>query len=567
MHTTAVRGRRRRRLFEITTIVVLAAALLVNAAVPDTRAAELVRGTAVVSPAVAPAPAAERPAAERRAAAPPAESYQERQDRIAGSSTPLFASPADRPEETTCVSGEFTTLAVIYNSLVASLAPSLPPQVRAAVLADQPRIQREMQRITVSTLAISEHPRTLGASDDDPATKYRSPHSQALISGLLKIRDGTHNEAIPVGNITLSQAVETAWLYFFTGVLAPARLAVELAPNVVDLSGGPIESLSFVSYSMLLTIGFAVIRMGLTQVYSSISEAVLDQCMAQVTDDEKALAGAPSEDVVYDIPIHPIISSIADQLALADSDTCTPIGDLSLGRIVTRTGEAAQAQAPNAPAKQQIGTETKRLLRQMKTVRIPHHLIPADPADWSTVETIGSYIGGAIPYVGGAPLDILIGLGHNLGQGARMDETVPLDELTVTKSLTAAHFTYYLAVHLFTTIGSELTSPIVGNGLTMSPFEIAGRFLNLPLTYGLVTYHHVIRSMCLREDDTTGSGLGAEKKKRDFQAGTRTSAPRSSAAARSSAPRSSAATRSSAPRSTAGRPSGAQPSPSSTRRP
>lgn len=530
MKTSAVHVRLRRSVFEVVTIVV-AAALLANAAVPDARAAELVRGTSVITAV----PVAEKPAAEKPAAEPPAESYQKRQDRIARSAAPLLPSAKDRPDETTCVSGEFTTLAVVYDSLVASMSPSLPPQVRAAVLADQPRIKREMQRITVSTLAISEHPKTLGASDGDPVTKYRSPHSQAIISGLLKIRDGKQNEAIPVANITLSQAVETAWLYFFSGVLAPARLGVELAPEVVDLGGKPIPELSFVSYSMLLTIGFAVIRLGLTQAYSAISEAVLNQCVAQVTDEEKALAGAASEDVVYDIPIHPIISSIADQLALADSDTCTPIGDLTLARIVTRTGEAAQAQAPNAAAKRQIGAETTRLLRQMRTVRIPHHLIPADPDDWNTVETMGSYIGGAIPFVGGAPLDILIGLGHNLGQGARFDETVSLHDLTVTKSLTAAYFSYYLAVHLFTTIGSALTEPIVTGGLTVSPFEILGRFLNLPLTYGLVTYHHVIRSMCLREDDTTGTGLGAQKKQRDYAAGVRTSEPSSSVKPRRSA--------------------------------
>ncbi|GAA3962608.1 hypothetical protein [Gordonia caeni] len=555
--------RLRRSVFEVVTIVV-AAALLANAAVPDARAVELVRGTSVITAV----PAAEKTAAEKPAAEPPAESYQQRQDRIARSAAPLLPSAKDRPDETTCVSGEFTTLAVVYDSLVASMSPSLPPQVRAAVLADQPRIKREMQRITVSTLAISDHPKTLGASDDDPATKYRSPHSQAIISGLLKIRDGKQNEAIPVANITLSQAVETAWLYFFSGVLAPARLGVELAPNIIDLSGGPIESLSFVSYSMLLTIGFAVIRLGLTQVYSAISEAVLNQCVAQVTDEEKALAGAPSEDVVYDIPIHPIISSIADQLALADSDTCTPIGDLTLARIVTRTGEAAQAQAPNAAAKRQIGAETTRLLRQMRTVRIPHHLIPADPDDWNTVETMGSYIGGAIPFVGGAPLDILIGLGHNLGQGARFDETVSLHDLTVTKSLTAAYFSYHLAVHLFTTIGSALTEPIVNGGLTVSPFEILGRFLNLPLTYGLVTYHHVIRSMCLREDDTSGTGLGAEKKQRDYAAGVRTSEPSSSVKPRRSAtPSTSASSRPAVSSSaTSSRPQPPAPS-SSARRP
>ncbi len=512
------RPRAQRWFVEATTVVVIGT-FLAQAAAPDSRAVEL---------AAAPPAARAVPAAHQERGTPPAETYQERQDRIAASPTPLLA-PLDENEgaETTCVSGEFTTLAVVFDSLVQSTLPSLPPALQRAARQQQKLIRRDMQNITVSTLAISEHPWTLGADDDDPAVKYRTPHSQVLLSGLLKIRDGKENEAIPVANITLSQAVETAWLYFFTTVLAPARFAVEVAPHIFDLSEAPIEALSFVSYSLLLTVGFAVTRLGLTALYDAISAAVLNQCVARVTDEQKDLAGKPSEDVVYDIPIHPIIRSIAEQLGLADSQTCTPIGDLSLGRIVTRTAEAAKSQTGPA-GRRRIDAETRRILRQMRAVRIPHHLIPADPADFSTLETMGSYIGGAIPYLGGAPLDILIGLGHNLGSGANLAETVSLHDLTVTKSLTAAYYSYYLAVHLFTEIGDALTNPA---GVAPAPFRIIGATLNLPLTYGLVTYHHVVRGMCLREDDTTGTGLGAEKNKTDYANGIRspkTTTPRRS---------------------------------------
>ncbi|MFC7417880.1 hypothetical protein ACFQNE_15675 [Gordonia phosphorivorans] len=554
---STVRVRGKRWLFESVAVLVVAT-FGVNAAVPDARAATIADHTTLSTPAAKAKPS------PKPKAAPKAESYQERQDRIALSTTPLFPTPAtpwpgtaertpgqspkphDEPE-TQCVSGEFATLGVIYESIVQSALPGLPPQVRDAVLAQHPRIKAEMERITVSTLALSEHPRTLGASDDDPSTKYRSPQSQAIVSGLLKIRDGKQNEAIPVANITLSQAVESAWLYFFLGVLAPARLVVETAPSVVDLRGAVIPELGFPSYSMLLSVGFAVFRMGVTQLYSTISESILDNCMARVTPEQKALAGKASEDVVYDIPIHPIIAGIADQLALADSETCTPIGDLTLARIVNRVSDSAQQQAPNAAAKRNIQAQTKQVLRHMKSVRIPHHLIPADPADWSTVGTMASYIGGAIPYVGGAPLDILIGLGHNLGEGADLAETVPLTELTVTKSLTAAYFAYHLSVHLFTEIGSALVEPIpVGDTLLISPFRIVGNALRLPLTYGLVTYHDVVRSMCLREDDTTGTGLGAEKDKRS-------PAPSSSTAPPSSTARSSSIRPSTPRRQTVGR--------------
>ncbi len=512
MHKSVFGMRGRRVLIEATTIVVTGA-FLAQGAVPDARAAEVIR-TAVV----APSPVAKTAPKKHAPPAPPAaETYGERQDRIAQSTDPLLKTPPT-PEPTTCVSGEFTTLAVVYESLKQSLLPDLPPAVREAVLANDATVRREMANITVSTLALSEHPKTLGADDDDPAVAYRSPQSQLIVSDLLKIRDGKQNDAIPVANITLSEAVETAWLYFFTGVLAPARLAVGLAPNIFDLTGGPVDSLSFLSYGTLLSVGFAVIRLGLTQAYSAISNAILERCVARVTEEQKSLAGKPSETVVYDIPIHPIIQSIANQLGLADEDTCTPVGDLTLGRIVKRTGDAAKAQAPNAVAKRRIDAQVSQILRQMKATAIPLNLIPADPADFSTAETIGSYVGGMLPYVGGAPLDILIGLGHNMGTGANMGATVSLDRLTVTKSLIAAYYSYYLAVHLFTEVGDALTNPA---GVAPSPFRIAGALLSLPLEYGLVTYHNVVRSMCLIEDDTTGTGLGAEKNKRDYEAGVR----------------------------------------------
>ena len=51
-------------------------------------------------------------------------------------------------------------------------------------------------------------------------------------ANLLKIRDGRHTEAIPLGNITVIQAVEPVWLYMFTTVLVPARLLIGSAPDL-----------------------------------------------------------------------------------------------------------------------------------------------------------------------------------------------------------------------------------------------------------------------------------------------------------------------------------------------
>ena len=191
----------------------------------------------------------------------------------------------------------------------------------------------------------------------------------------------------------------------------------------------------------------------------------------------------------------------------------------------------------------------------MKATPVPHNLIPADPADWNSTEslistvtpialgfgpTIAGFLGsdeaaealGIIAkIVGGTPLDIVIGLAHNIGQGDDMTETVRAYDLTVTKSLTAVYYSYALTLYIITTVGGSLplgavgpdgpidgAVPIGNTGATFSPFGALGILGNLPLTYGLITYHNVLRTMCFVEDDTSGTGLGAEAAKRDPEA-------------------------------------------------
>lgn len=274
---------------------------------------------------------------------------------------------------------------------------------------------------------------------------------------------------------------------------------------------------------------------------------MINQCVAQVTDEQMAEAGRPSDSVAFDIPIAPIIQETANQLALADDETCKPISELSLSRIVTRTSEYAQSLVQTAAQKRTIRAEANRILNGMRHTQIPLNLIPADPADFSDAEQIASVLGGFIPYVGGAPLDIILGLGHNIGQGDDLRATVPLADLTVTKSITAVYYTWYLSVSLFATVGGLLEGQVLGSPTVgfLSPTRVIAQLGTPPLTYGLINYHNVVRSMCLREDDTTGTGRGAENnrdratKPTSTSASTPTSTPRRSSpnASRSTAPR------------------------------
>ncbi|MFT3714795.1 MAG: hypothetical protein QM774_02285 [Gordonia sp. (in: high G+C Gram-positive bacteria)] len=504
-------GYNKRLALRFTTIGLLGA-FVAQAAVPDARAADVV--TAHSSPRAAHVAKKTPPKTRTKT---PAETYPERQKRI-GESTRSLLPPLHENEgkDTTCVSAEFTTLSVVYDSIVEQLAPSLPASAQAALAKNRRDVQRWMRNVHVSTLAVSSHPYTRGADGDDPS--YRSPISQLVVENLLKIRDGKQDEAIPVANITLSQAVESAWLYTFVGVLAPLKAGTAFLPGLGSpFTDTPLAAAeSYVTHNVLISLALTGSQLALQYLYQGTSSAVLNQCVARVTDEQKAQAGRPSDRVRFDIPIHPLLQGAADQLALADADTCAPIGDQSLGRILRRTADYAKATAPNAAAKRRIDIEATTVLRQMKRTPVPHNLIPADPADFSTAETIASFVGSLIPYVGGAPLDIAIGLGHNIGQGDDLSETVSAYDLTVTKSLTAAYYSYYFALYLFTTVGALLVEPVrvvpgtEGTIGMLNPIRPIGMILGLPLTYGLVTFHNVVRSMCFREDDTTGTGLGAE---------------------------------------------------------
>ncbi|SDU50877.1 hypothetical protein [Gordonia westfalica] len=490
-------------MIRITAILTLT--MLLPSVATSNGSAAMIGRTAPFAPA--PTPVHEvNPTAE-----PTTETYPERLELVGQLQRPRLPTPkALVDEETSCASGDFTTLSVVYDALFESVHEILPPALQGPALAQQAAAHRDMQMLHISTLAVSENPLTLGAEFDDPALRYRSPLSQLLVSGLLKIRDGRESEAIPLGNITVLQAVETVWLYLFATVLIPTRFVIGNVPPLGSpLTGTNADAFApYVTYNGLLSYALRYTERGLDELYHRTAGALLHQCVARVTDEQRAQAGAPSETVRFDIPIAPIVREVAGHLALADTETCTPIGQLTLRRLVTYVSEQAQAQNPRGAGR--IQAETTRLLGAMRGIRIHHNLIPLDPDEERSVgERVMSRMGTAIPIFGGTPLDIMLGISHNLGHGADPWETVSADELTVSKPITAVYYASKLALHFTGLVGSQFEPAFLGD----SPFSFTRLMvstLDLPLAYGLITAHHVIRSMCLRADDTSGTGLGAE---------------------------------------------------------
>ncbi|WP_245555584.1 hypothetical protein [Gordonia soli] len=535
-------GRRRHLVVKLTAVLTLGT--IVAATIGATGSAE------VLGPI---RPAAATPVAEstnKSTKDEKAESVDERIERIAAERPMLKAPKANEGRDTTCVSGEFATLSVVYDSIFESVLPSLPPQLRPTAQSARIAAHRDMKRLHVSSLAVSNHPMTRGADKDDPAVLYRDSVSQWIVSQLLNIRDGRQHDAIPVGNLTVSQAVETVWLYLSVTVFAPITLASGLIPPLGSpLTGTALEALSgYVTYGSILSLVVAGGTLGLQFLYAGISAALIDQCLVQVTDEQRRSAGRPSDTVRYDIPIPAIVAETANQLALADSDTCAPIGSFSLERVLQRTSDQAIRTTSNPAAKQRIKAQTRTLMHQLRTTRVPHNLIPADPYDYTQAELAASIVGRVIPIVGGAPLGIALGLSHNKNEGADFGEMIPLADLTVTKSLTAAYYTYSFAQFLFGTVGGllepSLLAPLGLSSLPVTPVRLASALLSLPLTYGLIVYQNVVRSMCLREDDTSGTGLGAQKDSRDGQSVQRAGG---SAAGRTSAAKPSRAVTPSSP--------------------
>lgn len=400
--------------------------------------------------------------------------------------------PSTTAVDDTCVGANQATLGVVFKAVFESFTPSLPAAQRPAARAVQKQVLADMHRMTISSLAVSMHPSAFGASEDAPMNKYRDPLSQWIVTQLMNVKNGKAAQPIRVDNLTLSQAVESAWLYFYVTAVIPLTLLKSTMPSIYSL--GPI------SIGTLITLPISVGTTGMNLLYNAVSDAIIDQCVARASDEEIANAGEPDPDLRFTAKVPTIIQEIADQVSIAEPGTCPAVGDLSLGRIAERTVDYLKAIAPDDAARRQITQKSRELKRFMKTTQVPAGLIPADPADFTTIESLLSIGMGLVPYAGGTLTDILIGLGHNIGQGDDLGETVPLADLTVTKTMTAAYYSYSLTTQFVSIINSLAADSLATALGGVDVLPRVGGLLNAPNTYGLVVFHNALRSLCLTED-------------------------------------------------------------------
>lgn len=399
-----------------------------------------------------------------------------------------------RPGETTCVGAHFATFGAIYDAVFDSFAPSLPASVRANAPTIKAQAHHDMDAIRISSLWVSNHPAAMGAGPDAPMNDYRDPLSQWIVTQLMLVRQGQSGQVITAEQLTLSQAVESVWLYLYVTTIIPLTLVKDAMPGIASV--GPVSVGTLVTFP--LSLGLTVVK----RVYKAISDALVDSCIVSVTADERDRAGQPLRDLNFRQKVPPIIADMAGQVMIADPATCPAIGTLPLSRIAARTIGYLAATTSDKATAARITAAGTRLQSFMRTTRVPHNLVPADPDDFSTLEDLTSMGLGLLPTVGGAATDALVGLGHNIAEGRDPGELIPLGDVSVSTSLTAAYYVYALTSQVVGIVSDAIAQQIVSTvlgGADVIPH--IGGLVNAPNTYGLVVYHHALRSLCLAEDN------------------------------------------------------------------
>ncbi|GAA1461463.1 hypothetical protein [Williamsia maris] len=415
-----------------------------------------------------------------------------------------------RGEPRQCVGSTFATLGEVYDAVFDSLLPQLPAQVRRDAPAIKAQTHRTMNRLHVSLLAVSNDPRGMGASEDSPSLKYRDPVSNYIVTQLVNIRNGLSHNAISIENMTLAQAIETVWLYLSVTVFIPMKLISGTIPAIASL--GPVSLGQLIALPLTLTTSIADL------VYPYLREQLVGACVASVTRSEKARAGRPIKDLRFPDRVPDMLRQIADEVAIAEPGACPAIASVPLSRVVDRTVNYLEHISTDAAADRRIAARAAQLRRIMATTRVPSNLIPEDPQDFSFVEQLFAFGLGLVPTVGGTATDAIVGLIHNNSERLDFRRTIPLADLTVTKSLTAGYYSYGLATQLATlglrqnralTVSAlQMLVPSVSREQLVQLIPNPGAVLDAPRTYGLVTFHNVLRSICLTGGADRPAGTG-----------------------------------------------------------
>ena len=419
---------------------------------------------------------------------------------IAGLLQPVVASaaPSARDAGVKCVGSADVTLPEVYDAIVESLAPSLPAGARAQALASRPGVLKQLKSMGVSDTTISEHPSELGVTTDSPYPSYRDPVSTFIITQLIRAREGKSGARIRLDQMTLSQAVETAYFYIYVSFIVPASLISGTVPALFPVNG--------IGLGTLITLPLSLGATGMSLILGQLSDRLASACLARKTQKQiDDVHAAQQTDLRFTKQVPTMLYDLASQVRLADRSTCPSIGVQPLSRIVTRTSDYLRRSDPKSAPR--VTDAERRIMSALRTTRINRAIIPTDQAEFTTVESVLATVLGFAPTIGGPITNAIVGLGdRNLGP-ANQRNIVPLADLPVQDALTGIGYGYaittqilaYVTGNIGSGIGAAL-APATGGlnvwNLVPSPWAL----INAPNTYGISTYNNVVRSLCFAED-------------------------------------------------------------------
>ncbi|GEE01753.1 hypothetical protein nbrc107696_21990 [Gordonia spumicola] len=386
-----------------------------------------------------------------------------------------------KPADSTCAGAENATFGAVVRAVFDSFTPYLPAAQRAEAESTKASVLADMHKLEISSLAVSTHPRGLGASESAPMNTHRDPISQWIVTQLMNVKNGRFDQPIHLDNLTVSQAVETAWLYFYLTVLVPTSVINDIAP--ILFTSGPFASITLIT--MPLSLG----TQGMALLYGKISDAIIGRCLVKMTPEEMDRAGKPDPDLQFSTEVPAIIQDIADQVAIAEPSTCPSVADLSLGRIVTITSKQLQKDAPDEKTKQRIVSVTSVLERFLGSTRVPEGTDPG-PSEFEKIIDFGLENGSS----DSPELAKILGVAKVLGKGVGLAQTITLADVTVAGAKLAADIAAKIITFVLTTVDAATVSPLFSSALGIELLPHVGGFLT---TYGLNVLLNVMSSLCL----------------------------------------------------------------------
>lgn len=413
---------------------------------------------------------------------------------------PLLKAGDKLPDGRECVGSQYTTLGHVADLVIDGVAAGLPGNLRAQAPVWKAQAQRDLKNAQVSMLSVSGPVEDLTDNEDAPIHKYKDPISQMIVTQLVNVREGKAHRKITAQNLSMAQAIETVWLYTYVTVLVPLTIFRRTIGSLGQI--GPISIGTAISIPILLG------TLAANLLYRSLETVLLKACLDKVTPEQKAKVGQPNLPGGSPSDIPAAIREVASQVMVADPKSCPAIGEMPLSRVVTRTIDYMVATNPNPAVQKQITKIGRDLQRGMGSTWAPVGAIPADPADFTTIESVTSSLMTLIPYIGGAPTDMAIGWKHNLDNRKDPRRMERISDVKVTESLTAAYYAWAVSAHVVSqaweALGVDAAAGLVEGlipGIDAAALMPRGSgILNAPNTYGLVIFHNVLRSTCLASD-------------------------------------------------------------------